>query len=217
MNEDLHYKTGKMGKVARFFVARRASGDPHEETVILPALIVTASLQLYEVKHFADWILFAVFVVTDVGAGMWAGICLGYSKLLRITLRSVSVSILEAALISALNENISRSEAVKIAVTLWSLNIGLFWIGYLIGTTFGEIALTTEKQWQIGVIRRAKMYSVYRIVFGAEKLEGAEDSIVIAVWFIKYVFTPVAISYVAWALFGFDPKLYFQEYLGMTK
>ena len=216
MHEDLHYKTGKMGRVARFFVARRAGGDPYEETVILPALIIAASLQLYEVKHFADWILFAVFVVTNVGAGVWTAICLGPFKLLRVTLRIVSISILEVALLSALNDNMTRSEAVKLAVTLWGINTALFLYGHTIGSAFGVIALTTEKQWQVGVLRRAKMYRVYRIVFGAEKLEGAEDSIVIAVWLIKYVFPFLAVCCVAWVL-GVDPKLYIQKFLGVTK
>lgn len=216
MDGDLHYQTGKMGKVARFYVARRAGGDPYEETVILPALIITASLQLYGVKHFADWILFGVFVIADVGAGVWAGVCLGYFKLLKIVLRVVSVSILEAALLSALNDDMSRSEAVKTAVTLWGINLSLFVFGHVIGSTFGGIALVTEKQWQVGVLRRAKMYKVYRIVFGAEKLEGADDNIVIAVWLVKCVIPFLAMGCVAWAL-GVDPKLYIQKFLGMTK
>ena len=214
MNEELHYKTGKMGRVAQFFIVRRSSGDPYEETVVLPALIVTAALQLYDLKHFPDWVLFAVFIVADIGAGIWAGICLGYSKLLRIVLRSISVSILEAALVSAINDGLNRHETVKIAVTLMGVNIILFWIGHLIGSTFGEIALTTEKQWQIGVSRRAKMYNVYRIAFGAEKLEGAEDSIVIAVWFVKYVIPVLIAICLAWAVFGIAPQVYIRKLLG---
>jgi len=40
VDDDLHYKTGLMGRLAQFFVGRRAAGDPYDETLVLPALIV---------------------------------------------------------------------------------------------------------------------------------------------------------------------------------
>src|SRR5262252_4516100 len=33
VEDDLHYKNGGMGRLARFFIRRRAAGDPYDETV----------------------------------------------------------------------------------------------------------------------------------------------------------------------------------------
>jgi len=36
---DLHFRTGRRGKLARFFVGRRAAADPVDATIVLPFLI----------------------------------------------------------------------------------------------------------------------------------------------------------------------------------
>jgi len=51
MDDELHYKTGLMGRLARFFVGRRAARDPYDETVVLPALIVIMVMRL---KYFGS-------------------------------------------------------------------------------------------------------------------------------------------------------------------
>jgi len=51
MDDELHYKTGLMRRLARFFVGRRAARDPYDETVVLPALIVIMVMRL---KYFGS-------------------------------------------------------------------------------------------------------------------------------------------------------------------
>lgn len=117
------------GRMARFFAARRAAGDPYEETVVLPAMIGTAALQLYDLHLIPDWLLLTIFLATNVGAGMWLGACLGSSGTARVVLRSISVSAIEAALLTALNDKLDRHQALFLARQLIGIDIAFFGLG----------------------------------------------------------------------------------------
>ena len=41
-----HFKVGVAGRLARFFIARRAAGDPFDATLVLPCVIFLALARL---------------------------------------------------------------------------------------------------------------------------------------------------------------------------
>ena len=53
--DDLHFRTGIMGWLARIFARMRAAGDPYDQTLVLPALITIIIMNLNHVKGFPDW------------------------------------------------------------------------------------------------------------------------------------------------------------------
>ena len=211
MDEDLHYKTGKMGRMARFFAARRASGDPYEETVVLPAMIVISALQLYDFHLITDWLLITVFLATNIGAGMWLGACLGLPGTVRVVLRSISVGAIEAALLTGLNDKLDRHQALFLALQLIGINLPLFWVGHIYVSSLREFTLISEAQWHKTAPSRRWIYSVYRISVGAEKLEGAPDGIVVAVILVRLILPPLAMAMILWTVFGINPLTYIRH------
>ena len=213
MDEELHFKTGKRGKVARFFANRRFAHDPYEETVIFPALVVTATLQAYDLGRIGDKLLITALFAIDVGAGMWLGICLGLPGTVRVVLRSISVSIIEAGLLAFLNDKVDKQQAFLLTSQLITINGLLFWVGHIYASSLREIMLVSETQWSKSAPRRRWLYSVYRISVGAEKLEGAPDDIVIAVIVARVLIPPLAIALIARLVFGVSVISYIQHLL----
>jgi K+ transporter len=99
--DDLHFKTGRWGSLARFFVRLRAAGDPYDETLILPALIVIITMRLNDLNWVDAWTVAAAVVVTGIMAGAWLGAFSGHRAafrfLIRIFLRAISAGAIESA------------------------------------------------------------------------------------------------------------------------
>lgn len=210
MDEELHFKTGLMGRMARFFAARRALGDPYEETLILPAAFVIAFMRLNDLKRVDALSLIVVLLVAGLGAGVWLGACLGMSGNFRALLRGLSAGAIEAAGYTALNDTLDRHQALTIASELIYINMVLVWFGHFLMATVRDIALIYEPEWQRGVPRRKWIYKVYRIVAKAEKLEGADDSIVAAVWAVWLLGPFVIMTWIA-SLFGVSPLAFIRR------
>ena len=97
MDDDLHYKVGLMGRLARFFIWRRAAGDPYDETLVLPALIVIMMMRLNTLGRLDDWTVAAAVLAAPALAGAWLGASLGPSGSVRAVLRGISVGAIVAA------------------------------------------------------------------------------------------------------------------------
>ncbi|MDQ2802799.1 MAG: hypothetical protein M3Y41_08980 [Pseudomonadota bacterium] len=154
--------------------------------------------------------MIAIFVLTGLVAGMWLGACLGMSGQLRAMLRGVSAGVIEAAGYTALNTTLDRQHALTLAFQLIYLNFVFFWIGHLAAASLRDICLISETEWQNGVLRRAWVYRVYRTVFGGEELQGAPDSVLIAVWAVRRLIPVILGAWIAWAVFGLSPLSFFR-------
>jgi hypothetical protein len=198
--------------MARFFAARRAAGDPYDETLVLPAVIVILALRLNDLKRLDDLAAIAIFMVTSLGAGVWLGASLGMSGTLRVMLRSVSVGALEAAGYSALNDTVDRSHALSLAGQMVYIKFFFFWAGHITTSMLRDFMLISEADWQRGVPNRAWIYKVYRVTLGGEELKGSSDDILVTVWAVRLLGPPLLMAWVA-ALFGVSPLAWIRAYL----
>jgi hypothetical protein len=124
--DDLHFRTGIMGLLARICARMRATGDPYDQTLVLPALITVLTMQLNHVKGFPDWTVPAAIVGTAFMSGAWLGASLGLVGGFRAMLRSISVGAIETAMVFVIYGNVERPEVV--AYQLIFLNFFYFWI-----------------------------------------------------------------------------------------
>jgi hypothetical protein len=213
MYDDLHFKTGKMGRLARFFARKRAAGDPYDETVVLPALIVIAVMRLNDLKRLDDWTVVAAVVLTAVWSGAWLGAALGFTAPFRVMLRGFSVGVIEAAAYAAIQEKVTRSEAFHLMYQLTYLNFVLFWFPYQFVAMLQGIATVSEEQWHEGVPRRAWLHKVIRITLMTEDLKGESTGVALTVWAIRLLGPPVLVTWAAWAFFGVSPYAFVKSHL----
>jgi hypothetical protein len=166
-DDDLHFKTGRMGRLARFFVRLRAAGDPLDETIILPALIVVTTMRLNDLDRLDAWTVAAAVVATGIMAGAWLGASLGAKGIFRAVLRSISVGAIESAgyaLIYAGKFNFSSAVAGNFIL----LNLLMYLYASLLAAQVRSVAITTEKDWQGS---RARLAPLYKLIFGGERME----------------------------------------------
>jgi hypothetical protein len=181
----LHFRTGIMGGLARFFARRRAAGDPYDETLVFPALIVIIFMNLNHVKGFGDWTVTAAITGTALISGAWLGASLGMAGGYRAMLRSISVGEIEAAVFFLIYGKVASP--AKIAYDLIFLNFFLFWFAHLMIGTLREIALVTEREWQATIPRRMFIRRMILLVFYVENLRGEPIIIVIIVRAIQFM------------------------------
>jgi hypothetical protein len=211
MDDDLHFKSGKMGRLARFFARRRAAGDPYDETLVLPALIVISVMRLNDLKRLDDWTVPAALIITGVTAGAWLGASLGVAGGIRVMLRSVLVGIFEAAGYAVLNGEIDRHQGYLIAVELIYGNFIFFWLTHQLVYPVRDIALISEREWQETSPRRAMVHKVIRITLGAEELKGQSTGIAVTVWIIRLLVPLLASAWVSWTFFGVSPYAFLKS------
>ena len=197
----LHFTTGFIGWLARFFVGRRASGDPYEMTLVLPALLVIGVLRLDDLKKINDlWVVIVLFA-SAVGAGATIGSCLGISGSFRALLRGISAGAIEAASHAAISETLDRSNALIDASSLITINMTLYWYSFLIFALIRDFSIVSEAEWHSVAPRRALIYKIFRIVLRIERLEGASVGIAIVVWAV-WLGGPVVINFWCQHAFG---------------
>jgi hypothetical protein len=215
VDDDLHYKTGLMGRLARFFVGRRAAGDPYDETFVLPALIVIMVMRLNTLGRFDDWTVVAAVLATAALAGAWLAASLGPRGHFRAMLRGISVGVIEAAgfaLVYGGKIPITASGIANIIV----VTLYLFWMAFMVVASIQGVAVTTEKEWQEGRARRASLrqtgraklvsfHNFVRLTFGAKDLDGQDlkgqrTTVVLMVRIVQAVFSlPVLAGLLAFA------------------
>jgi hypothetical protein len=211
MTKQLHFRTGIMGSIAAFFVARRASGFPsYDETVVLPAVAIIALMRLYD-RHRIGFLVGEIgVVVVPLGAGLWLGAYFGPT--LRSGLRGALTGVVVGAGYAALNGTLDRQQYRIIAGQFVAINYFFYFFGSLFIGVFREFAVTSESDWQYTAPRRARGYKLYRTLAQAEKLEGAPNSIVIAYWTIKIALWLIPSAWLAYQL-GLNPFILIQNKL----
>lgn len=165
INDDLHFKTGLWGWLARFFVRLRAAGDPYDETLVLPALIVIITMKLHDLNRLDAWAVAAAMMGTAIIAGAWLGAYLnprsGFRFVLRMYLRAISAGAIESAgyaLVYAGTFKFSSSVAANIIL----LNMMMYWFGGIAASIVHHHAVITETEWQTGRARLALLRNVIR-------------------------------------------------------
>jgi len=153
---NLHFKTGKKGKLARFFAKIRAARDPFDETVVIPCLIFLWFLRLYELGRINAWAFGAGLIIPASLAGLWIGSCLGDRGIFRAALRGVIVGAIEGAGFAAIaKETLTQSGALQSGLNLIYMNVVFFWFFSAIGALASNIATLSEEDWQRWFARRA--------------------------------------------------------------
>jgi hypothetical protein len=201
---ELHYRTGLKGRLARFFIWRRAAGDPYDETLVLPALIVIMVMRLNTLGRLDDWTVFATILATAALAGAWLGASLGPRGQFRAILRGISVGAIEAAG-AALVYGSKLTVTANSISNLIIINLYLFWLAFMIIGSMQGVALLTEKEWQEGRARRASLrqtggaklasfHNFVRLTVGARDLKGQDltgqrTTVVLMVRIVQAVFS----------------------------
>jgi hypothetical protein len=218
---DLHFRTGRRGKLVRFFVARRAVGDPVDATIVLPCLIFLTFVWLVDTGHInvdqSVIIPWGLFIPAGL-AGCWMGVCLGYRGILRALLRGILVGAFEGAAFPGLiNAAASQSDWLKLAVVLMWANSTLFCAGAIFGSAPSDIFTQTEEEWQKTVPRRAFISRIIRLTLHLEDLKGASIPVGILVHAIRRLWLPLLLTGGAWAFTGENPLTLLKDYLFRSK
>jgi hypothetical protein len=215
VDDDLHYKTGLMGRLARFFVWRRAAGDPYDETLVLPAFIAIMVMRLNTLGRLDDWTVAVAVLAAPAFAGAWLGASLGPRGHFRAILRGISVGAIVAAG-AALVYGSKVSATANDISNLIIVNLYLFWLAFMIVGSVQGVALITEKEWQEGRARRASLrqtggaklasfHNFVRLTAGAKDLKGQDlkgqkTIVVLMVRSVQAIFSlPVVAALLAFA------------------
>jgi hypothetical protein len=175
-----YFRTGVAGWLARFFIARRAAGDPFDATLVLPCIIFLVLVRLNDLGRVDARAVITGLVIPASIAGCWIGAALGTRGQGRAMLRAVLVGGIEgAAYLPLVNEVIDKDTALRTAVNLIYINLALFWFFSLIASVMSEVLVQSEHQWQIVVARRARIRRSMQGVFGV--------SIIIYRYFANYI------------------------------
>lgn len=147
IDDDLHFKTGRWGWLARCFVRLRAAGDPYDETLILPALIVIITMKLNDLNWLDAWTVAVTVIATGIMAGAWLGASFGHREpfrlFSRIILRAISAGAIESAgyaLVYAGKFKFSPA----VAANLIMLNLMMYYLSGLVVSTIHDHAAITE-------------------------------------------------------------------------
>ena len=186
--EELHFKTGLLGLLGRCFLRLRAAGDPLEQTLVLPPLILLIFVRLNELGHVGIWVAYPVLILPASIAGIWLGASLGIAALFRITLRGVLVGAIEGAGYVALtNETLDKPHALRAIVQFIFINFFFYSFGGMLGGTIQSFAMASQAEWRASAPRRALIFKVLRISLFTQKLEGESLLIALAVLFVRLV------------------------------
>jgi hypothetical protein len=202
--DDLHFRTGIMGWLALIFARMRAAGDPYDQTLVLPALITIIIMNLNHVKGFPDWTVAAAIAGTAFMSGAWLGASLGTAGGFRAMLRSISVGAIETAIAFLIYGNFERPAIA--AYQLIFLNFFVFWIIHHFVGVLRDTALTTEREWQATIPRRAFIDRWFRLVFRPGELKEEPNFIFIAAWVIKILFMVLIYVWIGWEFLEISPR-----------
>jgi hypothetical protein len=177
VDDDLHFKTGLWGSLARFFVRLRAAGDPYDETLVLPALIVIITMKLNDSNRLEAWIVAAAIIVTGIAAGARLGASPNYRTFgfqLRIFLRAISAGAIESAGFALVYAG-KFTYSSAIAANLVLINIWMYWLAAIIVSIIHDNAVITETEWQAGRARLAllRKFILRQSTNGASRLPQA--------------------------------------------
>jgi hypothetical protein len=218
---DLHFRTGRRGKLARFFVARRAAGDPVDATIVLPCLIFLTLVWLVDTGRINVYqsVIFQCGLFIPAGlAGCWMGVCLGHRGIPRAMLRGILVGAFEGAAFPGLiKAAASQSDWLQLAVVLMWANSLWFWIGSMFSSGLSNIFTQTEEEWQKTVPRRAFISRIIKLTLKVEDLKGESIPVVILVHAIRRLWLPLLLTWAAWAFTGENPMTLLKDYLVRSK
>jgi hypothetical protein len=163
-----HFRVGVAGWLARFFVGRRAAGDPFDATLVLPCIIFLVLVRLNDLGRVDARALIAGLVIPASVAGFWIGAaCVGFRGVGRAMLRSVLVGAIEgAAFVALVKEVIDKPDALRNAVNLIYINLVFFWFFSMVSSMLSDILTQSEQEWQMVVERRARIRRSMQGVFG---------------------------------------------------
>jgi hypothetical protein len=201
---ELHFRTGITGRLARFFVAQRAAGDPLDPTIVLPCLIFLILVRLNSLGRVDVRIVGAGLLTPACMAGCWMGLRLGINGQGRAMLRGILVGAFEgAAYVGLVKETVSQPEALKNTFNLMFINFGCFWVFAMLASTLSDIFSQTEQEWQETVPGRELIHKIVRITFALDDLKGVSTRIGLTVWAIR-VLGVLLLNWVA-SEFGISP------------
>ncbi len=122
-------------------------------------------------------------------------------------LRGAFAGAIEAAAYTALNP-LDRPQALQTASALIYINLTFYWLSTYLSGMVTDLLLISERDWQRGVPRRARIKRVFRLSLGLEKLEGVSTTEGVLVWALRLVVYPaVPPLFDRWChyAFGFSP------------
>ena len=137
-------------------------------------------------------------------SGAWLGASLGIAGGFRAILRSISVGAIETAIAFLIYGKLERPAIV--AYQLIFLNFFFFWISHHFVGVLQDIALTTERQWQATIPRRAFIDRWFRLVFRPGELKEEPNSIFIAAWAIRILVIVLTYVWIGWEFLEIPPR-----------
>jgi hypothetical protein len=209
-----HFRVGLAGWLARFFLARRAAGDPFDATLVLPCIIFLVLARLNDLGRVDARAVIAGLVIPASVAGFWIGAAYhGARGVGRAMLRSVLVGAIEGAAVLALvKEVINTPEALHNAFNLIFINFFFFWIFSTTSSTLSNVFTQSEQEWQTVVARRARIRRSMQGVVGFAQGGFAFAWFYMHNYITNYLFIAVLDAIVAVVVFYELPKLFALAY-----
>jgi hypothetical protein len=154
--KELHYSTGFWGRLARFVLRRRAAGDPWENTLFLPPVILVIFAKLSERGEVPPWVLILAILLPPVVAGLWLGTILGGRGILRIGLRGAMAGLIGGGMYVPLtSETLDKQHQILLVFNSMFLSYFLFFSSGLLSAVVADGPTISESQWQASKPRRA--------------------------------------------------------------
>jgi hypothetical protein len=204
--EELHFKTGFLGGLARCVVHLRAAGDPFEQTVLLPPLILLVFVWLTATGKVGLWVTYPALLLPPSIAGLWLGFVLGSNGLMRILFRGMLVGAIGGcAYVAVANETLDKQHALLAVFNMVLINSLCFFFWGLMSATVADFASTSEAKWQALKPRRDYVAKVLRISLFMEKLEGQELAVALGVLFCRGVLPILVTMWISYVFFQVSP------------
>ncbi|MBM9400814.1 hypothetical protein JUN65_04355 [Gluconacetobacter azotocaptans] len=198
---DLHFKEGLVGKLARWMKSiepKRGWSDNFQIAAIIA--IVGAFCTVCRAQWSVE-VPIAAFLFWSTLAGATYGLDRGGPEIVGPMVRGLAVGGATAALLHTMLPDLAGPQQwAAMAGTMMIISMYVFFFASFFASITREFLLVTEAQWAVGVRRRAKMRTVWRIHAGAEKLEGQPDGIIALLYAAKmavFVLSFVAVLVIA--------------------
>jgi hypothetical protein len=210
--EALHFREGFLGGLARCIVRLRAAGDPFDQTLLLPPLILLVFVWLTETGKVGLWVTYPVLLLPPSIAGLWLGAVLGPEGLIRIMLRGMFAGAIGGGayvavmFLASTNETLDKQHALRDVVSMVVVNFLCFFFWGLMSATIADFASTSEAKWQALKPRRDYFAKVLRISLFMEKLEGQKLAVALGVLFCRGVLPILVTMWVSYVFFRVSPS-----------
>ena len=212
--DELHFKTGFRGWVARHLVRLRAVGAPLEPTLVIMMVIMAAAVWATDQGKVGLWIVPFVFFLPASVAALWTGFSLGTERLLQVAFRGALVGIVQAgAYLFVTKDLLDKQQELKALLGLMLMNCLFFTMLGGVSATIADSLMEPEAHWQKTAPTREFMWKALYIALITLKIpDDADRNLAISARFIQFVLVPSILIGFANAFFGISLKTLFLQF-----